>query len=126
MSYPSRPPLQSQYPQTFAEIHRPSISGPPFLNVFDAQINRDKLPRPQSKSEKKINFLPPFLALALGSTSFLIIMCIILVVPILELAMGLAYRTQCPINSNIPIYLIVAGACGIGAIGLMIVIVRTR
>ena len=125
MSFPSRPPLQTQYQPPFTDIHRPSISGPPVINFFDSQIHNEKLPRPQSRTEKKVNFLPPFLALTLGSTPFLIVMCILLVVPILELVMGLVYRTQCTINGNIPMYLIVSGACGVTTIVLMITIVRT-
>lgn len=124
MSFPSRPPPQAQYQPPYIEMHRTSISGPPFVNFFDGQILHDKLPRPQTKIEKKVNFLPPFLALMLGSTTFLVMMCILLVVPILELTIGLVYRTQCPINSNIPLYLIVAGACGIVTIALIIIIVR--
>ncbi|CAF0770754.1 unnamed protein product [Rotaria sordida] len=50
-------------------------------------------------------------------------LCIILVIPILEVAIGASYRGQCPINPNIPIYLIVTGACGMTTIFLVLVII---
>jgi hypothetical protein len=117
-------PISSYRQQPFPPTQRLSISGPPFSNLFDQQINNGRLPRPRADRQRKIKFLPPFLALILGSTYFLISLCIILVVPILELAIGIAYKNQCPINFYIPIYLIVTGACGIAGVGLTIVIVR--
>jgi hypothetical protein len=110
--------------QSFHPTHRLSVGGPPFANLFDQQINDGDLPRPRTESLKRINFFPPFLSLILGSTYFLVALCILLIVPILELAIGIAYYGQCRVNSYIPIYLIVTGACGIGGVGLTIVIVR--
>ena len=34
-----------------------------------------------------------------------------LLIPILEIALGTTYRKECTINSNIPVFLIVAGSC---------------
>jgi hypothetical protein len=110
--------------RSYAPTQRLSMGGPPFSNLFDDQINHGRLPRPRAASLHRINFLPPFLSLILGSTYFLVALCIILVIPILELAIGIAYKDQCTINTYIPIYLIVTGACGIAGIGLTIVIVR--
>ncbi|CAF0807845.1 unnamed protein product [Adineta steineri] len=113
----------TQHPIPVLSSHRLSFGGPPFTNVFDEQIHNEKLPRQTRDSAKKINFLPPFLALILGSTYFLIALCIILVLPILQLAIGIAYYNQCPVNFYIPIYLIVTGACGCAGVGLTIIIV---
>jgi hypothetical protein len=111
--------------RSFHPLQRPSVCGPPFSNLlFDQQINNVKLPRPKYETPKRVKFLPPFLSLILGSTYFLVALCIILVIPVLELAIGIAYNGQCTINNYIPIYLIVTGACGIGGVGLTIVIVR--
>lgn len=120
--YPS--PVVLNHPQTFQTVQRLSFSGPPFSNIFDQQLNTGKLPRLKTDAPRRIKFLPPFLSLILSSTYFLISLCILLVVPILELAIGLAYKDQCPVNNYIPIYLIVTGACGIGGVGLTIVVVR--
>jgi hypothetical protein len=110
--------------RSFHPTQRPSVGGAPFSNLFDPQINHLKLPRPRTDREKRIKFLPPFLSLILGSTYFLVSLCILLVVPILELVIGIVYVNQCPVNYYIPIYLIVTGACGIAGLGLTIVIVR--
>jgi len=119
----SRQQLQSETQRPFPNSQRLSVGGPPFSNVFDEQINIRKLPRLRQNSVAKTNFLPPFLVLILSSTYFLIALCIILIVPILQLSIGLTYMSQCPVNRLIPIYLIVTGACGIGSIGLTIMMV---
>lgn len=62
----------------------------------------------------------------LAVTVVVIVLCILLTIPILELVFGTTYRAQCPVNRNIPEYLIVAGACGIVGIGLALVIVRSH
>lgn len=72
----------------------------------------------------QLKFLPKPLLIILGSTNCLIFLCIVLIVPIIEVAIGGAYRDQCTINPNIPVYLIVTGACGIATIVLTLVIVR--
>lgn len=112
--------MQTDGQRSFADPHRFSTNGPPLTNLFDPQINNGKLPRPPTESRKKPKFLPPFLALVLGSTYFLVALCIVLVVPILQLSIGAAYRNQCPGRSNIPVYLIVAGVCGCVSIGLAV------
>ena len=59
----------------------------------------------------------------LGVASLAITFCVLLALAILQLAFGAVYRGQCSINSNIPVYLIVAGVCGIAALlpGLIMV-----
>jgi hypothetical protein len=117
-------PMPMEIQRSFSPTHRPSYGGPPFANLFDQPIDSRKLPRPRVDTERRINFLPPFLALILSSTYFLVALCIILVIPILELAIGIVYVNQCSVNPNIPIYLIVTGGCGFAGVGLTIVIVR--
>jgi hypothetical protein len=116
--------FQTEIQRPFPNTQRLSVGGPPFSNVFDDQINIRKLPRLRQNSLEKTSFLPPFLVLILSSTYFLIALCILLVVPILQLSIGLTYLSQCPVNRLIPIYLIVSGACGIGSIGLTIMMVK--
>lgn len=72
----------------------------------------------------QMKFIPKPLMIILKSTKCLISLCIALVVPIIEVAIGRAYQDQCTINPNIPVYLIVSGACGMATIGLTLVIVR--
>jgi len=50
----------------------------------------------------------------LGRTiAFFIIVAVLSVIPIVMLAIGAAFRDRCPLNPNIPIYLIVCGTFGI-------------
>ncbi|CAF0806959.1 unnamed protein product [Rotaria sp. Silwood1] len=114
-----------EIPRSFTSIQRPSVGGPPFSNFFDGYNNHSKLPRLSIASERRINFLPPFLSIILGSNYFLIVLCILLIVPILELAIGIAYQDQCSVNIYIPRYLIVTGACGIILIALTIMIIAS-
>ena len=46
------------------------------------------------------------------SIYLLVLLCIVSVIPTLQVAIGTTYRTECTINPNIPVYLIVAGTCG--------------
>ena len=121
-----QPSFPTDLRQPFYPPHRLSVGGPPFPSVFDQPINHKKLPLPKQETEKRVNFLPPFLSLILGSTYFLVALCIILVIPILQLVIGIAYKDECDINRNIPIYLIVTGACGIAAVVLTLIIVRSH
>jgi len=72
----------------------------------------------------KINFLPSWVTGVLGSGFSLIFLCIMLVIPILELVFGLVFQNQCTIDYRIPIYLIVSGACGIASISIILILVR--
>lgn len=119
-----RQPIPIEFPRTFIQMQRPSVSGPQALRFFDQALDNNRLPHLARPNERRINFLPPFLNLILGSNYFLTVLSIILIVPILELAIGIAYQDKCSVNSNIPIYLIVSGACGIITIALTLVIVR--
>jgi hypothetical protein len=118
----SRTSSQTQRPYT--DVHQLGFSGPPFINLFDPHIHNNKLPHLSIETEKKVNFLPPCIALILGSTYFLVVLCILIIIPILQLTIGIVYRNQCPVNFYIPIYLIVAGSFGFANISLMLLIVR--
>ncbi|CAF1419895.1 unnamed protein product [Didymodactylos carnosus] len=67
------------------------------------------------------NFLPPTIAVIFGSSYFLVMSCILLIVPILQVAIGASFINQCQLEPFIPIYLIVSGSCGTVTIALLIV-----
>ena len=71
-----------------------------------------------------LKFLPKPLLTVFGSTFCLIFLVILLIIPVIEIGIGAAYRNQCTINTNIPVYLIVSGACGVASVALMLVLVR--
>ena len=60
----------------------------------------------------------------LGTTYCLITLLILLILPIIEVAIGSSFRDQCTIEPRIPQYLVVTGACGIASIVLTLAIVR--
>jgi hypothetical protein len=60
----------------------------------------------------------------LGTTYCLVTLCILLILPIIEVAIGSSFRDQCTIEPRIPTYLVVTGACGIASIVLTLAIVR--
>ncbi|CAF1376407.1 unnamed protein product [Adineta steineri] len=85
-------------------------------------MNNESGPTTTSDDELKLKFIPGPLAAILGSVYCLVILCILLVIPILQLAIGASFQNQCPVSPNIPTYLIVSGACGIATILLTIII----
>ena len=101
-----------------------SISPPRnFTDILEMEGQRGRANVSVDETEHPLKHLPGPLKVILSSTYCLIILAVLLVVPILELAIGGAYSNQCTINPNIPVYLIVTGVCGITCIILSLIIV---
>jgi hypothetical protein len=122
-----------QQGQTQVELQLPYSTSPErkpgetqFSNVFDIEGQREKSYGTVNENEKKLDIIPGPIAILLGSTYCFITLCILLIFPILQVAFGAAYRDQCTINSNIPTYLVVNGACGMVTIFLILVVVRYK
>lgn len=120
--YPLRKPIENHY----LDARRLSFNGPPVIDLFDARPETIRLPRSPKNPAPKVKFLPPIFVLMLGSTYFLVFLCIMMIIPILQLCIGIVYFSKCPINSKIPVFLIVAGAGGLTNILLMILIVSQK
>ncbi|CAF3425545.1 unnamed protein product [Rotaria socialis] len=60
-----------------------------------------------------------------GTTYFLVSTLLASTIPIIQLGIGLNYKGQCPINQQIPTYMIVAGICGLALVGLSLLIAIT-
>jgi len=71
------------------------------------------------------SYVPAGVALAFGSTYFLISTLIASIIPILQLAVGWYYNGQCPIQQKIPTYLIVSGVCGLALVALSVLMALT-
>ena len=67
---------------------------------------------------------PLICLLTIFLTVFLVLIGLMLLIPILEIALGTTYRKECTINSNIPVFLIVAGSCVVANFATTIVAVR--
>ncbi|CAF5138432.1 unnamed protein product, partial [Rotaria magnacalcarata] len=90
--------------------------------MTDIEATRGQPSRTDAEGKMPLDLIPKSLMVVLGSTYCLLVLCVLLVIPILQLAIGASYRDQCTINSNIPVYLIVTGACGMATIILTLVL----
>jgi hypothetical protein len=124
MSVPQQSQVEREQPYSTSPERK--TGEPQFSNVFDIEGQREKSygAITGNQSDKKHDIIPGFVAVLLGSTYCFIILCILLIVPILYVAFGASYINQCTINPNIPIYLIVNGACGMATILFILIIVR--
>lgn len=74
-----------------------------------------------AKHKKFVREIPPGLFTTLSTGGFqtfaaLIYLCLLLALPILKLVFGILYASECPVNKNIPFYMIVSGACGLAMV----------
>jgi hypothetical protein len=115
---------QTDRQQTYSTSPQRNTGELNFSNILDLEAQRGKPTVTTDTTENPLKYIPGPLMVILSSTYCLVILGILLVIPILELAIGAAYINQCTINSNIPVYLIVTGVCGITSIILSLTIVR--
>ncbi|CAF0849428.1 unnamed protein product [Rotaria sp. Silwood1] len=78
--------------------------------------------RGTTENKDPIESIPKPILAIVSSIHCFVMLGVTLIIPILEVAIGASYRDQCPMNPNIPIYLIVTGACGMASIVLVLVI----
>jgi len=86
-------------------------SSPPFQQFIPIAIARPI-------KQKYLREKPPglFTTLCAGGFNTLIVLLylsFLLALPIAKLVVGILYVKECPVNKNIPLYLIVSGACGL-------------
>ena len=114
LSSPPPPPLIPSIPTQF-QIEPP----PPFQQFVQIRIVHPIKPK------KVLRAKPPglFTTLSAGGISTLVVLIYIsclLALPIVKLVLGILYVKECPINKNIPLYMIVSGACGLSMIILLL------
>jgi len=95
----------------------------PSQQIFVQKSQKQNIRNMETEQDAFDRIPKPLIAI-IGSTYCFIVLCVLLVIPILEIAIGGAFRNQCPINSNIPVYLIVTGVCGLASILLALAVVR--
>ncbi len=108
---PPPPPARIPFIPTVYQIGSP----PPFQQSIPLSITRP------IKKAKFVREKPPGLFTTLSAGGFstlavLIYLIFLLGLPITKLVLGILYVQECPINKNIPIYMIVSGACGLAMI----------
>jgi hypothetical protein len=77
------------------------------------------------KPKKYLREKPPGLFTTLSAGGFntlavLIYLSFLFALPIVKLVLGILYVGDCPINRNIPLYMIVSGACGLAIVILLL------
>ncbi|CAF0760129.1 unnamed protein product [Rotaria sordida] len=106
---PSPPPIPTLY----------QIGPSPFQR-------RVPIPVIQSIKQKKCSHEKPpglFTTLSAGGLStvaVLIYLSFLLTFPIIKLILGILYVKECPVNKNIPLYMIISGICGLTMVILLI------
>ncbi|CAF3633769.1 unnamed protein product [Rotaria socialis] len=55
----------------------------------------------------------------LNTVAAFIYLCFLLALPITKLVLGILYVNECPVNKNIPLYMIISGACGLAIVVLI-------
>jgi hypothetical protein len=110
---PFLPPPIPTIPTLYQIGSRPSQRFVPISNT--RPIKRKKIFR-----EK-----PPGLCTTLSAGGFSTIVAVVYIIfllafPIAKLVLGIRYAKECPVNTNIPLYMIISGACGLAIVILLL------
>lgn len=134
ITHHSERPVYQNLPPTPLPFPSPSLSIPQIPTQY--QIGSPPPPPPplprfqqfipypavRQKEQKPIlREKPPGLFTTLSSGGFntlavLIYLTFLLSLPITKLVFGILYIKECPVNKNIPLYMIISGACGLAII----------
>ncbi|CAF2746870.1 unnamed protein product [Rotaria sp. Silwood2] len=127
--FPSSPNSTSRthlFDRSFYQVVQPPTPPPPSIQY---QIVPIPSPQPSPiytlryikrkkkfKQEKTPGLCTTLCAGGFGTFAALIYLSFCLALPVTKLALGIKYIKDCPVDSKIPLYMIVSGACGIGII----------
>jgi hypothetical protein len=75
-----------------------------------------RIKRNKYRQEKTPGLCTTLCTGGLGTLAVLIYLTIVLALPTTKLVLGILYINECPVNKNIPLYMIVSGACGLAII----------
>ncbi|CAF0777385.1 unnamed protein product [Didymodactylos carnosus] len=120
------PPVETiETPQTDRQLYQivpvtRTIQRPP-VPVRQKSIPSKKPVVNNKKPKHKANIFTRLCAGGIGTVVSLLYLCFVLVVPVAKLTLGIIFIDQCPIEPNIPLYLIIAGSCGITVVLLLII-----
>lgn len=125
---PSQPTESSnlRQPPYTSVFKYPSTSTPYRVNPLQYQrtIPNNFVQRIRTKKfirERTPGFCTTLLSGGYASVAALVYLMCLLALPIAKLVLGIIYLKQCPVNTNIPLYMIVAGSCGLTLVLLLIV-----
>ena len=108
----------------YIPVAQENVDDGPFTNAPQTEGQGQQTRQPTRTLPKPLNNMSRILLGTFGSTLCLVILCLLLAIPILQIVIGTIYRDVCPINPKIPIYLIVSGASTIACIVVLLLVVR--
>jgi hypothetical protein len=114
--YQNLPPLPSPIPSLPTHYQ---IEPSPFQRFVPIPILHPKKQKKSSR-EKPPGLFTTLSAGGLSTLAALVYLIFLLALPITKLVLGILYIKECPINTNIPLYMIVAGGCGLTIIILLL------
>ncbi|CAF2424791.1 unnamed protein product [Rotaria sp. Silwood2] len=106
---PPHPPVSTQY----------QISPSPFQRNVPIPITQP-IKQKQSSREKPPGLFTTLSAGGLSTVAALIYLSFLLALPIIKLILGILYVKECPVNKNIPLYMIISGICGLVIVILVV------
>ena len=132
-SSPSATARFSEHPfyQNLPPLMPPPPPLPPFPTQYHFVPSPFQLQQPAAlpvvrarRQRKPSPIKPPGLFTTLCSGGFstvaaLIYLSVSLALPIAKLVLGILYVSECPVNKHIPLYMIVAGSCGVAMVVLL-------
>jgi hypothetical protein len=107
---PPIPPIPIQY----------QIGPPPAFRQFIPISIARPIKQKKFLREKSPGLFTTLSAGGFNTLAALIYLTFLLALPIAKLVLGILYVKECPINRNIPLYTIVAGACGLAIVILLL------
>ncbi|CAF0787737.1 unnamed protein product [Adineta ricciae] len=112
---PSLPSLSTQYP-----IDSQLLFPPRAQRYVPLPMNYPIKKRKKSAREKPPGLFTTLFAGGLSTLAALIYLIVSLALPAAKLTFGILYLNECPVNKNIPLYMITAGACGLTIVILIV------
>jgi hypothetical protein len=95
------------------------IGPPPFQRFAPIPVTRSIKPK-KIYREKPPGLFTTLSAGGFSTVAVLIYLSFLLALPTTKLVLGILYVNACPVNKNIPLYMIVSGACGLAIIILLL------
>ncbi|KAF6199981.1 hypothetical protein GE061_006279 [Apolygus lucorum] len=94
-------------PPTYEEAMNPASAPPP---TYESVIGRVR--EAHKESNGTVDFIKKVIILLAGTIGCTIAICVTIVIPIAMFCVGSNYFNDCPLNPNIPLYLLLGGLLG--------------
>ena len=106
---PPLPPIPNHY----------QVDSPPIYRLAPIPVTRPVKQR-KCTHEKPSGLFTTLSAGGLYTLAGLIYLSFLVALPVTKLVLGILYVKECPVNKNIPLYMIISGACGLAIVILLL------